>query len=145
MGTRRPLADRLAEKSMPEPNSGCVLFLGALLNGYGSIGDGAYKVIKAHRAAYMLAVGPIPDGYELDHICTNTACINPRHLEPVTKAEHAKRTAARRTHCKRGHAFDEANTYRFRNGVWRACKTCQRASTAAYQRRRYQQLKAGAS
>lgn len=136
MGARRPLAERLADMSMPEPNSGCTLFMGALLNGYGAIGDGGYKVVKAHRAAYELEVGPIPKGLDLDHVCTNTGCINPRHLEPVTKAEHARRTAARRTRCKRGHPFDETNTYWFNGGRWRACKTCQRAGHAAFLARR---------
>jgi len=52
--------------------------------------------IKAHRVAYELVVGQIPDGLTLDHLCYNTKCVNPEHLEPVTKSENSSRAAARR-------------------------------------------------
>ena len=52
--------------------------------------------VKAHRVSYELSVGPIPNGLTLDHLCYNTKCVNPKHLEPVTKSENSIRAAARR-------------------------------------------------
>lgn len=60
--------------------------------GYGTVspGDGRNN-IKAHRAMYEALVGPIPDGLDLDHLCRNPPCVNPSHLEPVTRAENTRR------------------------------------------------------
>lgn len=49
------------------------------------------KSVLAHRLAYGLLVGPIPEGMTLDHLCRNTACVNPAHLEPVERAENTRR------------------------------------------------------
>lgn len=46
----------------------------------------------AHRVAYELSVGPVPDGMELDHLCGNRGCVNPGHLEPVTRRENVMRS-----------------------------------------------------
>lgn len=84
----------------------------------------------AHRAAWRLLRGPIPDGMELDHLCRNTRCVNPMHLEPVTHQENVLRSPialaainARKTHCIRDHAFTPENTIRQCGGK-RACRTC---------------------
>lgn len=106
--------------------------------GYGQFAhDGRHYM--AHRFAYELAVGPIPDGMELDHVkargCTSTACCNPAHLEPVTprvntlRSESASANHARQTHCSKGHPFSEENTY-IHNG-WRQCRICRRAARLA--------------
>ena len=89
------------------------------------------QTLLTHRVAYEAYVGPIPDGLQIDHLCRQTACCNPDHLEPVTCRENLlrgdTRTAAQAaaTHCKRGHPYDEANTYtrHDRPGV-RGCKAC---------------------
>lgn len=76
----------------------CWLWTGAITpHGYGvfSIGPkSAPRSIVAHRVAYEVLVGPIPDGAVLDHVCGNRACCRPEHLEPVT---HAVNTQRKRT------------------------------------------------
>lgn len=109
--------------------------------GYGNFWiEGATE--NAHRLSYYMAHGPVPEGLELDHICRNRSCVNPAHLQPVTKSENnlrgdnprlsserAKARHAARTHCKHGHEFTEENTaINYRNGFKiRSCRTCSRA------------------
>ncbi len=83
----RTLEERFWEKVSPEPNSGCWLWIAASTCGYGVIGviDG-YTVDYAHRVAFRLYRGPIPDELELDHLCRTRPCVNPWHLEAVTAA-----------------------------------------------------------
>ena len=95
---------------------------------------------QAHRVGYMLTVGPIPDGLELDHLCRNRACVRPDHLEPVTgrvnllRGEGASAVNAVKTHCVNGHRFTDENTYAWRGT--RNCKTCREAATAKRDRTR---------
>ena len=90
----------------------------------------------AHRIVYGLLVGPIPDGLQLDHLCVNPPCVNPRHLEPVTLVENLLRGInppamnARMTRCIRGHEFD-GTTHRYGKPV-RYCKTCARTRQGGY-------------
>lgn len=75
---------------------GCWEFTGATNdNGYPYFRDGD-RVRRAHCLSYERLVGPIPDGFEVDHMCENRICIRPSHLEPLTSDEHAARGAARR-------------------------------------------------
>lgn len=79
----------------------------------------------AHRVSYELLVGPIPDGLVIDHLCRNTLCVRPDHLEPVTNAENVLRgfsppaIAARRAECAQGHPYTPENTGRRRGGTRR--------------------------
>jgi len=106
--------------------------------GYGRFRIKEEGISLAHRAAYFLSVGPIPDGMTLDHLCRNTLCVRPDHLEPVTSRENTLRsdglpaTNARKTHCKNGHEFTPENTW-VAPGTrkFRLCRTCR----AEYSRR----------
>lgn len=126
------LPERFWSKVSPEPNSGCWLWTAATTkNGYGKI-DMAGRTRDAHRLAYETLVGPVPAGLELDHRCRTRCCVNPAHLEPVTRSENVRRSSigdvlrrhhAAKTHCPAGHQYDEANTYRWTDG-YRRCRAC---------------------
>lgn len=81
----------------------------------------------AHRVAWKEVGRPLADDETLDHLCRNTKCVNPDHLENVTQAENVKRgLVANKTHCNHGHEFSQHNTvYRkMRGKLIRACYTC---------------------
>jgi hypothetical protein len=59
----------------------------------------------AHRAAYELLVGPIPERAQLDHSCVNPPCCNPRHLTPLRAKRHVQRHNSVRKVCFRGHSL----------------------------------------
>lgn len=75
----------------PDPENGCMHWAGhRSSNGYGrfSIGNTSHG---AHRVAYEIAEGPVPEGLVVDHLCRNSSCVNPTHLEPVTISENKRR------------------------------------------------------
>lgn len=122
---------------------GCWLWRGTTAsNGYGRfvIDD---RNQAAHRIAYVWLVGPVPEGLELDHLCSVRNCVNPRHLEPVTHRENTLRgdtitaAAAAKTHCPRGHELAGSNLVpsSLRNGR-RDCLTCSRRRAAEYRERK---------
>ena len=129
------LSERLALWSIPEPNSGCVLWTKATRDGYGRIGvtvaANQRRTVLVHRAAYELARGPIPEGLQIDHLCRVRACINPSHMEPVTqrtnilRGEAISAKNAKKTTCPRGHPYDMVVRTRGRwgGGVERAPHT----------------------
>lgn len=113
------------------------LWVGALSGGYGVYKhDG--KIQGAHRVAYQLTKGAIPDGHQIDHLCRVPSCVNPDHLEAVTPHENAARspyTSAGKTHCKNGHELSGDNLYINKITGARRCRTCKRKWDAKYRER----------
>lgn len=110
--------------------------------GYGSIAFGGKgRTALAHRVAYVLLVGLIPAGLQLDHLCRITACCNPAHLEPVTNKVNNERTArATKTHCVNGHPLSGDNlVIKSRGGARTPIRNCRECANA---RRRVQRVSA---
>lgn len=130
MPSKRNLAEFIPQ-NVKRNKRGCWVWQGKQNGqGYGRIGIN-YRVYMAHRVVYELYVGPIPKGKELDHLCRNRICVNPSHLEPVTRSVNLLRGVnvgayhRNKKFCRHGHPFNKKNTYVYPNG-WRDCKTCRR-------------------
>jgi len=120
----RTVADRLA--ALSHDDGECRIWHGST-SGRGSYGqirvDGV--LLYAHRVAWELDNGPIPEGMQVDHLCRRTLCIRSAHLEPVTPEENMRRSRGwrQKAACKYGHPFTEDNVYRDPRGH-RGCRTC---------------------
>lgn len=116
--------------------SGCWEWIGARIgDGYGNWWKDGRSYLT-HRLSYEALVGPIPADLEMDHLCRNRACLNPQHLEPVTRSvnqrrgvgpERLRQQYADVTHCPSGHPYSGDNLYRWPRNGHRHCKTCLRA------------------
>lgn len=142
------LPDRFWSKVAPEPNSGCWLWTASTdAAGYGSYfvkpGAARGRCMGAHRAAYRALVGEIPHKFDLDHLCRTPSCVNPAHLEAVTRLVNVRRglKGILTTHCKRGHDYADARVYQVTRGWRRSCRECGNQT----ERERYHRTKAQAA
>lgn len=80
--------------SKVEKGENCWLWRGEVI---GRTRYGTFRVrrhhVMAHRWSYEQEIGPIPMGYQIDHLCRTALCVRPDHLEAVTQAENLKRQA----------------------------------------------------
>lgn len=140
MTIARPAIDRFMAFVVPEPNSGCWLWMGALFKGkqYGMFCVSRNRrTVQVHRWSYEYHHGPIPRGHVIDHKCRVKGCVNPDHLRAVTPRTNVRENNdsvctknAAKTHCKRGHPFDKKNTVLIKDG--RDCRACRRLRRKAH-------------
>lgn len=129
----------------PVTESGCWVWLGALSQGgYAQIHYNG-KTSTAHRLIYEYYNGPVSRELQLDHLCRVRCCVNPRHLEVVTRLENVRRGEGGRhnaikTHCPYGHEYTSENTCLIpRCGgryLLRECRICKRRRQTEFEQRR---------
>ncbi len=116
------------ERTVRDKNN-CWNWTGSKTGGYGNIQWGG-KPLRAHRLSYLDFYGELDETLVIDHICKNTACVNPTHLEQVTQTENILRGNApssknkTKTHCKFGHTLNKDNI-RY-EGTSRRCLVCKK-------------------
>ncbi len=115
-----------------------------LPGGYGQFGVSSGHMVLAHRWIWEQENGPIPEGWELDHLCRTRNCVRVSHLELVKHVVNCRRGTAgdlqrAKTHCPQGHPYDATNTYAYkggRYGVNRMCRECNRIRSRAWKAKR---------
>ena len=140
--TRASLAERLPPRTRVDATSGCWLWVGTKTgDGYGQI-QADNRLLYVHRVSYEAHVGAIPPGMVIDHLCRVRACLNPEHLEVVTRGVNNLRGVgcmavnAARTRCVNGHDYTPENTYIRPGGAGhRDCRQCKRDRTRAWKER----------
>ena len=145
--------ERFMIPTVIQMESGCWLWTGAVKAAYGEARGKDQKSLRAHRVFYEAYNGPIPDDMCLDHLCSEKLCVNPKHLEVVTRAENNRRTAERlrgrqlgkRTRvlpnkpgdedkvCVRGHSYI-GNRREYRGGTY--CAECNNEAARKYMDRK---------
>lgn len=108
---------------------------GVTTAGYGLVQFYRHKWY-VHRLAYCLLVGPIPDNLTIDHLCRNRICVNPAHLDLVTRQENTRRELALRATdaCPQGHPYTPENTYVNPTTGGKHCRTCRAQAMKQYPR-----------
>ena len=148
---RERLEKRFWEKAIILSENECWNWQGSISRGgYGRFGFMGVN-LNAHRIAYLLKNGWLPAGgvkreKEIDHLCRNRKCVNPFHLEVVTKikniqrgeaCKHVAEKYAKWTHCAKGHEFTPKNTYYPpKKPTNRNCRKCRAISQAQLRQRR---------
>lgn len=95
-------------RSVEVDSGGHWLWMGCVSHGYGTFYLNG-RSCRAHRVVYEWAVGPIPYGLQIDHLCRVTYCVNPDHLEAVTNRENSHR--ARKAGSTRPRPFKKSSKY----------------------------------
>ena len=142
---RIPAFVRFWNHVLLQPESGCWLWIGTRTwNGYGRMSY-RNRGFAAHRFVKIIQTGkPIPDNMEIDHLCRNRWCVNPEHLDIVTKRENMRRSPLvlaslneAKTHCPKGHPYSKTNTRwrMYKNGRQRVCRICDVLRSRAYKAR----------
>ena len=142
------LPERFWSKCIPEPNSGCWIWIAGVRDkkeGYGCFQMSTGVNRRSHQVCYEALIGEVPDGLQLDHKCRLRLCCNPSHLEPVVqrinvlRGEGLAAQAARRTHCAAGHLYTDENTYmRVRTGRQESSRVCRQCKNARERQARLQ-------
>lgn len=117
------------ERVVPEPNSGCWLWLGALSSRgrsrYSPTGGGGATDF-AYRVAYAAARGAVPKFHMVSIACRTSCCVNPQHMVTRTIADINRAKAHKGAACKKGHSFTPDNT-RVNYGGDRHCLECEKS------------------
>lgn len=145
---RQPLAQRFWSKVQITADNDCWLWkAGGRVGPYGGLMMPNKRPIGAHKMAWLLTHGPIPDGLSVRHTCDIPLCCNPKHLFLGTHTDNMRDMTAkgrnhqtRKTLCPRGHAYTPENTIHPRgNPNWRWCRTCAAAAKTKHRRQQKEQ------
>lgn len=135
LGSSTPAIERVLNRIEINPYNGCWIFTGkaGTPQGYGQVSkqceDGKTRPDYVHRVSFEHFVRPLLPGEEVDHVCKHPRCVNPDHLEAVSRHTNWERSNcpsavnARKTHCQNGHPLSGENLLQERDGH-RRCREC---------------------